>query len=534
MLKAYIKNNWFNNMAIIILTIILAIISKNYTENVKDLFDNLITLENLELFNRGFLAIILLLTFMFFIGFYNDYLRNKAYWRGRNNLTIFFLDKIMKKDYSYFVKNKGAAINSDIDLLSVNTSDFYVSMVRLLSKAIEAVVFTLLISRINKIATIICIALLPLIVLTNYKIKEKMDKVINNLMKAGRSCSLLTFEGLSSVNNIKAKRAESYFINKIIGKYKDIHKYSTLNIYYVYFFEIMINAIKYICPALAMLIFINTNYDAKLGLGEVIALFTLVPMVMNAYDGVVRLLFQYSVFKPYLNKIKEILEYKEDKFEGVEIDEFKELTTKNLKMVYDNGQEVLIPDLRIRSGEKIMISGKSGIGKSTLFDIILGFKTNFEGSIKINGIELKDINISSIRKIFGVTFQNHEIFPMTLKENIALKEKVDENYEAIINLCNLKGLAKDKGNESLTSNTLSGGEKSRVGIAQNLVNDPKVILLDESFSNIDEVGEREILKSVTKEYWDKTVICISHRVESRKYFNRSISFEDGITYKMDN
>lgn len=525
MLKVYLKNNWFNNIAIIVLTIILAVISKNYTKNVKVLFDKLITLDNLDLFNRGFLTIILLLIFMLFIGFYNDYLRDKAYWTGRNNLTIFFLEKIMKKDYSYFVKNKGAAINSDIDLLSINTSDFYVAMVRLLSKAIEAIVFTLLISSINKIATIICIALLPLIALANYIIKEKMDKVINNLMKAGRSCSLLALEGLSSVNNIKAKREENYFINKIIGKYKDIHKYSTLNIYYVYFFEIMINSIKYICPALAMLILININYDANLGLGEVIALFTLVPMVMNAYYGFIRLLFKYNVFKPYLNKIKEILRYKEDKFEGVEIEEFNELTTKNLKVIYENGQEVLIPDLMIRSGEKIMISGKSGIGKSTLFDIILGFKTNFEGSIKINGIDLRDINIGSIRKIFGVTFQNHEIFPMTLKENIVLKEKVDENYEAIINLCNLKSLIEDKKSEILTSNTVSGGEKSRVGIAQNLANNPKVILLDESFSNIDEDGESEILKGITKECWDKTVICISHRVESRRYFNRSISFD---------
>jgi len=111
-----------------------------------------------------------------------------------------------------------------------------------------------------------------------------------------------------------------------------------------------------------------------------------------------------------------------------------------------------------------------------------------------------------------------------LKENILLGEKGNIDYERIISITQLRRQLKDKGEQVLNFNNLSGGEKTRILLAQNLIRNPELILIDESLSSVDESMESAIISNIISELNNSTIICISHRESSKRYFDKVIKF----------
>lgn len=250
--KEYLKNNIITNILMIISSIILVVITKQQTEIIADTFNSLIEHKNLSIFSKNIPIMLILLSCIFFFSFYSNYLRSKCYWEGKQNITMFFLKTVFRKKFSYFIENKGPAISNDVDLISVKISDFYSSMFRLVSRVIESIAFTWVVFKMNIYGAIVCILLIPLVVFFQFIIKGKMTRVIDSMMKEGRETSVITNETLESANNVKVKNEQDYFIKRITEKYAIIHNLSIKNIFYVRFFEILINTIVYIVPAIVL------------------------------------------------------------------------------------------------------------------------------------------------------------------------------------------------------------------------------------------------------------------------------------------
>jgi ABC-type bacteriocin/lantibiotic exporter with double-glycine peptidase domain len=175
--------------------------------------------------------------------------------------------------------------------------------------------------------------------------------------------------------------------------------------------------------------------------------------------------------------------------------------------------------------EKVMLFGESGIGKSTIFNIIMGLILEYEGDVLINRINLREISIASVRRIFGIAFQHTNALTLGMRENILLgADKTDSEFNSLVKLAALESQYDTKGDEILNNKVLSGGEKSRIGLAQMLVSKPQIMLIDESFSSVDEKLESQIISSLFKENPDRAVICISHRNSSRPFFDRVVEF----------
>ena len=98
------------------------------------------------------------------------------------------------------------------------------------------------------------------------------------------------------------------------------------------------------------------------------------------------------------------------------------------------------------------------------------------------------------------------------------------DFEQIICMTQLERQLNDKGDQILNINNLSGGERSRISLAQNLIRNPELILIDESLSSVDEAMEAEIISTIISEFKNSTIICISHRKRSAEYFDRVIKF----------
>ena len=178
------------------------------------------------------------------------------------------------------------------------------------------------------------------------------------------------------------------------------------------------------------------------------------------------------------------------------------------------------------------IVGPSGSGKSTLLNVLLRTNNTYQGQVKIDGIELKDIKQSSVYELFSVIHQNVFIFNGSLKENITLfKEYSDIQLNNVIKLAGLSELVTSKGMDYICGENganLSGGERQRISIARCILHATDVLLVDEATASLDCITAADILNSVL-DLQDMTKIVVTHYLEESalKRFDFIISISNG-------
>lgn len=189
----------------------------------------------------------------------------------------------------------------------------------------------------------------------------------------------------------------------------------------------------------------------------------------------------------------------------------------------------------IRKGERIGIVGRNGAGKSTLVKLLVGLYPEYEGKIRCDGVELREINPKVLRKHVHMFPQDTYIFNDTIKENIRcanLSASTEEVIEAA-QLADLHNFVKGNhlGYNQMVGNfggNLSGGQVLKIGFARLFVSpDPDIIILDEASSALDVETEKKILENIYKKYEGKTIISIAHRLHTLKKADRILVFDEG-------
>lgn len=522
--KIYLKNNLKSNIELVVLSILLGVVAINLPKVAKVLFNVGILENNKEAFSNNIIKFLGLLVIIFIITFLSGLVGQKSHWTGMTNVKVTLFNKALSNDFNYFIENKPPEIWSDINFIAFRVTKFCKALVIFICKIIEAILVTYAVFKINHLACLILIILVPLVSLSNLWINKKVSKTQNNLIQGGRASGNIGTEVITSVNNIKAKGKYDFFLKKIYDSSKYIHDNLTNNTLLICYWQYVTELIINIAPMIIIYIMIFVSNSIDIEIGEIIALYTVMPMMLMAYRNLFAITIEFSTAKPSLEKMAHILDYKDDCLGNENLDEFKSLEFIDVKVNYDNGKTVTIPHINIKKGDKVLVAGDSGIGKSTMFDIILGLKKNYEGTVKVNGIDIKTIDIVSLRKTFGISFQENGVFNMTLEDNIELGRVSHISFDKVIKTMSLEKLALDKNNLDLSNETVSGGEKSRIAIAQNLISNPYVILIDESLSSVDEEIEKDIMNNLLQDYGDKTFICISHRKSSQQYFDKVLKF----------
>ncbi|MEI0579375.1 ABC transporter ATP-binding protein [Brachyspira pilosicoli] len=211
----------------------------------------------------------------------------------------------------------------------------------------------------------------------------------------------------------------------------------------------------------------------------------------------------------------------EEVYDGESNLEFNGLECENVCFDYE-GEEILNDyNLKIEPNKIIGISGKSGSGKSTLLKLFMRFWDIKKGSLKISDANIKDINTDSLRDLESYVTQETSIFKDTIENNIKIADK-NATREEVIEACKKASLhdfimSLPNGydtNVGELGDTLSGGEKQRIGIARSFLHKAPFMLLDEPTSNLDSLNEAVILKSVKDNSKDKTVVLVSHRLST--------------------
>jgi len=188
----------------------------------------------------------------------------------------------------------------------------------------------------------------------------------------------------------------------------------------------------------------------------------------------------------------------------------------------------------VRPGERVALVGPSGSGKSTVVSLIPRFYDVDTGSVKIDGHDVRDITVNSLRRNIGMVLQNPILFSGTILDNIRYG-KPDATMSEVVEACKAANafdfIAKlPKQFESEVGeggNFLSGGQKQRVTIARAFLKDPKVLILDEATSALDSVSERLVKQALERLMQGRTTFIIAHRLSTIENADRIFVLENG-------
>ena len=208
---------------------------------------------------------------------------------------------------------------------------------------------------------------------------------------------------------------------------------------------------------------------------------------------------------------------------------------KNVTFGYDESSDVLRNiNLEIKPGEFIGLVGKSGTGKSTLINLVMRMYDVDEGSVSIDGVDIRDISQESLRSQIGVVLQETFLFNGSIYQNIAYAKK-DATREEVIAAAKAAGahsfiIRLTDGYDTWVGekgNTLSGGEKQRIAIARALLHNPKLLILDEATASLDTETEKQIQESLAKLSHERTTIAIAHRLSTLRNATRLVVLDKG-------
>ena len=209
---------------------------------------------------------------------------------------------------------------------------------------------------------------------------------------------------------------------------------------------------------------------------------------------------------------------------------FKEVT-----FGYDPGKPVLNEiNFDVKPGEMIGLVGKSGVGKSTVINLICRFYDVNRGSVDIDGVDIRKIRLEDLRRHIGIVHQEIFLFDGTIAENIGYgkpEATLDEIVSAAIAAEAHEFIAaKPDGYDTKVGergSQLSGGEKQRIAIARAILHDPKILILDEATSSLDSATEKKIQAAIARLVKGRTTFAIAHRLSTLRNADRLIVLDDG-------
>ena len=212
------------------------------------------------------------------------------------------------------------------------------------------------------------------------------------------------------------------------------------------------------------------------------------------------------------------------------------LSFNDVSFTYGNKDEKVLNNInfKINKGEIFALVGPSGAGKSTLVDLIPRFYDTLSGSIKIDGKDIKDLDLKSLRSLMGIVTQETFLFDDTVKANISygVENISDDEIKDASKAANAHEFIKklpDGYNTIIGERgvSLSGGQKQRIAIARAIVKNPPILILDEATSSLDSESEKHVQSAIENLMSERTVFVIAHRLSTVHNANKILVLENG-------
>ncbi|MGB4661229.1 MAG: ABC transporter ATP-binding protein, partial [Mobilitalea sp.] len=388
----------------------------------------------------------------------------------------------------------------------------------------------------------IVLVLLPIIyVITRHFQKRMLKEQINNRILIQKVNNHIG-ESIRNILMIKAYSKEDY----MEGKYKEVLLENYKTIEKVNFYDSVFPPIIQILRAVVIgsIVIISSKQLNMLGmtLGMVAGsidlisnLFAPIEELGMEFQNIQQALSGIYRVNSFLSEAEDDKKNKEDTAEKI-ITSFDELTLEfnHVSFQYEENNDILENiNIKINPFEKVTFVGRTGVGKSTLFKLILGLLKPTEGNITLNGIDVYEIPNSEKRKLFGYVNQSFHMIKGTIGDQISLldesiqREQIREALDYVGMLEYVDNLQEGIDTVIINDNLFSQGQKQLLSIARAIVTNPPLLLLDEITANLDSITEEKIESVLHKASSSHIILQVSHRLSSMVASDTVVILENG-------
>ncbi|WP_256757388.1 ABC transporter ATP-binding protein [Cohnella sp. WQ 127256] len=487
--------------------------------------------------------IIVKASFQYVHGFCGGRLGNRLAYRLRNGCY----EKLQQLSFSYYDTAKTG------DLMSRLTADIEgmrnfigFGFAQLLNTAFLLVFGFSMMMFIDWQLTLMTIAIIPVIGYVAIRFEQNIHPVFRSIRSAVGRLTVRVQENITGVRTVKSFAREPFEINKFVKEnvdYRDNHLH--LAVVWAKYFP-LIEFIANLSVAALLLVGGWRVINGTLTLGDLVALSGMLGLIVAPLWNLGFQINNYTQSKASGERLLELLNQPisvKSVKNSLELDEKVvkgHIRFEDVSFRYTNRDDLpsalLGFNLNAPTGSVIGLLGGTGSGKSTAVGLLLRAYDVGEGSLTLDGVDVRNIELSSLRSQMAIVFQESFLFSATIKENISYgcPDATMEQIEEAARLAQAAGFIGELplGYDTIVGERgmgLSGGQKQRVAIARALLSKPKILILDDATSALDMETEHEIQTAIRTVMADRTVFMIAHRISTLRHADEIIVLDRGHT-----
>ncbi len=471
-----------------------------------------------------------------------NYLISYAGYSAVTDLRNTVFEKVLKQGAEFFETHSTgrlmSSIMNDVDKVQVATSQILADLLRQLFSAI-ALAFVVM-SNDWKLA-LVSLTVLPFVVIPTTRIGRRIRRTSRRTQEKQAELTQILQETISGHMVVKAFGAEGYESRR----FRDAaHKLLKTNVRYVLQQALASPLIEMFAAITIVLLLTYARSQIKLGTLTAGDFTSFVIALLMLYEPVKRLVGIHNIFEQALGASQRVFEHLDHIEEIVDKPNAPKLTGFRGAVVYENvsfcypgvpnGFQVRGLDLEVKAGEVVALVGPSGAGKTTLANLAPRFYDVTAGAVKIDGIDVRDASLASLRALIGIVAQDTFLFNDTVANNIAYgrpgtpREAIRSAAETA--LAHDFIMALPQGYETVVGDRgvkLSGGQRQRLAIARALLKNAPILILDEATSHLDTESEMLVQKALANLMEHRTVIVIAHRLSTIRRADKIVVLENG-------
>ncbi len=456
--------------------------------------------------------------------------------------------RVMRRDFYYALINKSFAYLDQVmsgQIISRITSDmgaidlFYSETVREIFRHGMQFFFTLyILYLINPNLTLICCIPLPFIFLSTHMYSSRISSYLTRAKNQFGDLNNVLVEGIVGHKLIKTHGMENHFFERFQEQneaYVDTSLQAS-RIQSLY----RPSSAAMVAVGVALVIFYGGQEAAAghLSIGEIVLFGTYFIQIVGPMRMFARLIMFYNDAIASARRVFEVIDIGEDVPEarepvGLEIR--GEIVYSDVSFSYGEGKETLRNiNLRIEPSQQVALMGYVGSGKTTLAELVPRFYDVTSGRVMVDGVDIRDIELKVLRRQVGIVLQDVFIFSDTIRNNIAYgkPDATDEEIHAAAKAAQIHEFIETmpRGYDTMVGErgtTLSGGQRQRVSIARTLLTNPRVLILDDSTSNVDAQTEVLIRKAIDTLLEGRTALIITQRASTCEAADKVVVMERG-------
>ena len=540
-LKKYIKKYYILIILNLLLATISSLVSSAPIALIKRLFDKGIAGKSEKdiLYAAG--AMIMLAAVGAVLMYWNTIFSTVISSSIYKDIVTDIYNKIQTLDMEYFSSKKIGDMMTRVMTDPSNINSIILEIFDMISEIIKVVFFLGIAFYIDFDLTLGVMVVTPILVITVRRYAKRLKRSGRQRQEALDGLNSKLQETLSGIRIIRAFATEEYEINNFKKKNNSLKKIAVRSARYNAKANSIMEALNYIIIALLLMFSGYRVLRAKnFTPGDFV---TIIGAISSMYTPAKRAMTRFNAISVNLSSITRVSEILEEipnivnrpnciKFENF----LNDINFENVDFKYKDNPEKILKNinLTVKKGETVAFVGNSGGGKSTLVNLIPRFFDVSNGSIKIDGTDIRNYDIKSLRKAIGIVPQETFLFAGTILSNIrygrqnATREEIVEAamqanaHEFIESLPD--GYDTEIGERGVK---LSGGQKQRIAIARAILENPQILILDEATSALDNESEKLVQDALEKLMKGKTTFVIAHRLTTIENSNKIVVIQKG-------